>query len=227
MKKSDNTTPHMSSEYDANIRKTVPYYDNFHEETLKLVKASGIDPALWLDTGCGTGNFIEKALAEFSGCTFVLADPSEEMMNIAKKKLETKKGWFRFLPPVATQDLKMSGTPDIVTAIQSHHYLQPQMRIKATGVCYNLLRKGGMYITFENIRPMTEKGIEIGKKYWKNFQVSSGKTEDTAEKHTDRFGKEYFPITIEEHLEILRTCGFKPAEIFWYSYMQAGFYAIK
>jgi tRNA (cmo5U34)-methyltransferase len=227
MPKNDNTTAHKSSEYDIQVRKTIPYYENIHSETIRFVKAVGIEPALWLDAGCGTGSFVEKALAVFPGATFVLSDPSEQMLKIAKKKLEKKKGWFRFIPPVTTQDLKMSGSPDIITAIQSHHYLQAQQRVRATAVCFNLLRPGGMYITFENISPMTEDGIKIGKKYWKSFQVSAGRTEKEADKHMERFGKEYFPITIEEHLALLRDCGFKAVEIFWYSYMQAGFYAIK
>jgi tRNA (cmo5U34)-methyltransferase len=48
-----------------------------------------------------------------------------------------------------------------------------------------------------------------------------------AEKNADRFGKEYFSVTIVEHLELLRGAGFYTVEIFWVSYMQAGFYAVK
>jgi tRNA (cmo5U34)-methyltransferase len=47
------------------------------------------------------------------------------------------------------------------------------------------------------------------------------------EPHFERFDSEYFPITIEEHLKLLRACGFKTVGLFWYSYMQAGFYGIK
>lgn len=222
-----NLTSYSAGEYDGNIEKTIPYYGIIHGEILKFVHSSGIEPSLWLDTGCGTGSFVEKALALFPGATFVLSDPSAEMMDTAKKRLERKKGWFRFLPPAPTQNLKMSGTPDIITAIQAHHYLQPQQRIDATLVCYNLLKEGGLYITFENIKPVTGEGIELGKKYWKDFQVSAGRSEKEAKKHLERFGNEYFPITVEQHLSMLRDCGFRSVELFWYSYMQAGFYCIK
>ena len=36
-----------------------------------------------------------------------------------------------------------------------------------------------------------------------------------------------FPITIEQHLEMLKNAGFKSVNILWVSYMQAGFWAIK
>lgn len=42
-----------------------------------------------------------------------------------------------------------------------------------------------------------------------------------------RRGTEVLPITIEEHLCLLKECGFKSADILWTSYMQAGFFAIK
>jgi tRNA (cmo5U34)-methyltransferase len=48
-----------------------------------------------------------------------------------------------------------------------------------------------------------------------------------AEKHAARFNSEYFPVTVQEHLTLLRETGFKTAELFWKSHMQAGFYAIK
>ena len=39
MKKvSDNKTPHKSSEYDVNVRKIIPFYEYFHQQTIDLVK---------------------------------------------------------------------------------------------------------------------------------------------------------------------------------------------
>ncbi len=99
----DNSTPHPASKYDAQIRNTIPYYDNFHAETIHFIKAMGMSPKLWLDTGCGTGSLIEQAFDVFKETTFILADPSPEMMNEAKKKLQNKKEggglgfWIPFL----------------------------------------------------------------------------------------------------------------------------------
>ena len=48
-----------------------------------------------------------------------------------------------------------------------------------------------------------------------------------AEEHAKRFNNEYFPISVEEHLNLLKETGFKNVNLFWLSHMQAGFYAIK
>jgi tRNA (cmo5U34)-methyltransferase len=226
---SDNATPHPASKYDAQIRNTIPYYDNFHAETIKFIKATGIRPRFWLDTGCGTGLLVDQAFGIFKETVFILADPSPEMMNQAKNKLHNKAedGRVRFLDPVSTENLSLKSEFDVITAIQSHHYLSKTKREQATRTCYGLLKNKGLYITFENIRPSSKKGIENAKKYWSAFQLSKGKDTEAVRNHMKRFDSEYFPITEEEHLKLLKTCGFQTVELFWYSYMQAGFYCIK
>jgi tRNA (cmo5U34)-methyltransferase len=230
MTKKDNSTPYQSELYDTHVVDTLPYYDSYHQETINLIKALPFKPELWLDTGCGTGSLVQNALLEFSDTEFLLLDPSEAMIKQAKLKLTEKNSErLRFLKPSPTQDFsqELDKKPDIITAIQCHHYLSPDDRVKAIEVCYNLLKEEGAFVTFENIRPLTDNGIEIGKKYWKNFQLDHGKDTEEIEQHLDRFDVEYFPITIEDHLSILRNAGFKTVELLWYSYLQAGFYCIK
>jgi len=226
----DNTTPHKAIEYDTNIIKTIPYYQCFHKETINLIKSYNNKCEKWLDIGCGTGILLKKAQDSFKDTKFILADPSEEMINIAKNKFhDHQKGKIDYIPGCFSQDLQnyIKEEVDVITAIQVHHYLKSEDRQKATRNSFNLLKKGGIYITFENIRPISEKGIEIGLDRWGNFQLDKGKSEEEVINHRSRFNKEYFPITILEHLELLRTIGFKSYEIFWSSYMQCGFYAIK
>lgn len=226
MQKPDNLTSHLSSEYDSKIENTIPYYSFFHREILNLIESMDINPVVWLDTGCGTGNLVEKALQKFPSTAFIMADPSADMLDRAKKKLDSCNR-VTFLEPTPSQDISLSNPVDVVTAIQSHHYLSEDERYKAVKSCYHNLKENGVYVTFENIRPLTKDGTEIGKEYWKRFQISGGKTVEDAENHIRRFGVEYFPLTIEEHLSLLQKIGFKVVEMFWYSYMQAGFYCIK
>jgi len=227
MTKTDNASAHIAAEYDQEIRRTIPYYDCFHDETISLIEAVVPEPENWLDTGCGTGTFIEKAAKAFPKTCFVLADPSMAMLSIAHGKLGASSKRIKVLEPCGTQDIAPGAKFDVISAIQSHHYLSNYERAKATKVCFDHLKNGGVYVTFENIRPASEKGTDIGKARWRNYQTSEGKDVDTAEKHINRFGVEYFPITVDEHLSLLRKAGFSVVEMLWYSYMQAGFYAIK
>ncbi len=57
--------------------------------------------------------------------------------------------------------------------------------------------------------------------------MDNGRTEQEADQHIARYGKEFLPITAEGHLNALAQAGFSVVELFWFSQMQAGFYAIK
>ncbi len=58
----DNSSSHSSEDYDLQISDTIPYYESFHDETLNIVKTILKEPKIWLDTGCGTGTLVKKAI---------------------------------------------------------------------------------------------------------------------------------------------------------------------
>ena len=216
--------------YDSHITATIPYYQAFNHEIVNLVRAAGKEPVLWLDTGCGTGNLVGQAAKVFLHTRFILADPSAEMLQEAKQKMQNDAIVnCQILAPCATQEVSLpqGESPDVISAVLCHHYLDKQGRKNATERCFRLLTGGGLYITFENIRPLSGDGTEIGLANWQRFQIGRGKPAEAATSHIKRFGIEYFPITMEEHLSLLKKTGFKTVELLWFSYLQAGFYAIK
>ena len=169
-----------------------------------------------------------KAVKCFENTRFVLADPSEAMLCIAKEKFSgCDKLKVEYLL-AGTHDINcLQGSFDVITAIQAHHYLDTETRKKATVNCFRMLKDDGIYITFEISRPNTEKAIQIGLKQWQQFQLKQGKSIEDVKGHIKRFGVEYFPISIERHISLLHEVGFSTVEILWTSRMQAGFYAIK
>ncbi len=225
---SGNRAPHPPEDYDAQIVRTIPYLDLMHQETINLASSLDRPPTLWLDTGCGTGTLVRTALDRLPHTRFLLADPSEQMLDRARKKLAGEER-VQFLRPTGTQGLMglIDKSPDVITAIQCHHYLSKVERKKAVEVCFESLQEGGLFVTFENIRPFTARGIEIGKRNWGRFQSEMGKSAAEVNTILARLDKEYFPITAEEHLALLREAGFRTVELFWYSHMQAGLYGLK
>ena len=200
----------------------------FIRRTINFILSLNPNIEKWLDTGCGTGTLVKKSQSIFPNTKFYLTYPSSGMLEQAKNKLE-KLSNITILNPIETKELPIeyNNSFDIITAIQAHHYMNREGRKKSTERCYDLLKKDGIFITFENTRPLTVDGIENNKNYWKQFQLKEGKEKMDVEKHISRFDKEYFPITVEEHLNMLREMRFKVVELFWYSYMQSGYYCIK
>ena len=220
----DNKTSQSAVLYDANVHKTIPRYHTFHDEAIELIRTMNPAPAAWLDTGCGTGTLIAKAAGCFDGVKFVAADPSSAMLEQTRAKLA---GLTVEYVEAGSEAFSMKNRFDVVTAVMAHHYLNSRERDAATKNCLDALKKGGVYVTFETIRPFSERGTEVGLQRWRTHQLSCGKAPEEVEKHISRYGIELLPISIENHLELLRRTGFSIVEILWASGLQAGFYAVK
>lgn len=220
----DNKSAYNSSVYDENIVSTLPYYREYHNQIIDLVKAMGTKDINWLDTGCGTGTLASRVLDSRDDVKFTLCDPSEQMLEIAQNKLC---GSDIRVFNIALQMMTFDSEFDVVTAVQSHHYLKPDERKTAVENCFRALKDNGVFITFENIRMTTEDSDKIALKRWENFLSDHLKDPDIVKMYIDRRGVEVFPITIEEHIKLLREAGFKSVDVLWTSYLQAGFWAIK
>lgn len=221
----DNSSAFNSAIYDSNINAVLPYYTEYNKQILDLADVIGMKNAKWLDTGCGTGNLAFAATEKFEDVKFTLCDPSAEMLEAAKSKLaECNNVEFR---NISLQKLDYKCEFDIVTAIQAHHYLRIEERKRAVKNCYEALKEGGMFVTFENIAMSTENSEKLAITRWKNYMLSHGRTEEQTKNHMKRRGTELFPITIEEHINLLKEIGFKSVDLLWSSYLQVGFFAIK
>ena len=221
----DNKTAFNVNQYDENVRKVIPFYDEINHQSLDLIRTYFGDRGLaLLDTGCGTGSFGLTACKYLPLSELVLCDPSEKMLADAKEKLQGDDCTFLCL---GSESLDLENRFDVVTAIQSHHYFDRDTRKKAVKNCFRALKDGGMFLCFENTAPFSETGIKIGLKRVEKFSLNAGRPLEEVLSHSARYNAEYFPITITEHLELLRKTGFRVAELFWHSYLQSGFYAIK
>lgn len=222
----DNKSSYNSFEYDSKINMTLPYYDEFHRQVIDVIRTMNLNKLNWLDTGCGTGKTARKALEELveMDIDFTLCDISNEMLNIARDILGDHGITYR---NISSQALDYSEQFDVVTAIQCHHYLSKTERKTAIENCYHALKENGIFITFENIRLENDKADLLAVKRWKNYMISNGKTKQEVREHAQRRGKVVFPITVAEHLDLLKNSGFQCAGLLWFSYMQAGFLAIK
>ncbi len=220
----DNKSAYNSNTYDNNVVNVLPYYNEYSNQIIDLVKAAKIKNPNWLDTGCGTGTLAVKVLEEIPNVKLTLCDPSVPMLEIAKEKLRGKDVEFF---NVATDGIDFKDKYDVVTAVQCHHYYDEEGRKIAVKKCYDALKESGIFVVFENIKMSTKESDDIALERWLDFLRKHGNTEEDVEMHRARRGIEVHPIMIEEHLKLLKECGFKSVNLLWTSYLQAGFWAIK
>ena len=217
-------TAFSAEEYDAKIRQTLPFYEEFYEQVINVLDISGKKSVSWLDVGYGTGKMYEAARERISIQEFIFTDISEKMLAVAKGRFQAEKNRFKQMSALELEDKEKY---DVITAIQVYHYLSETDRKSAVMKCWQALRAGGIFFTFENIAPNSEVGKQIILDRWKRYQIKNGASEKEADTHIKRYGAGYFPITVESHLELMRSCGFQAVELIWMSCMQAGFMGVK
>ena len=221
---SDNKSAFNSNEYDRKIKQTLPYYNEFYEQVIELVKVFHNSAITWLDIGCGTGKMGSIALENIELEKLVFCDSSDEMIRIAKERFQRFNTEFSVCD---IQNLEYTDEFDVITAIQVNHYLQMEERKIALQKCYKALKENGLFISFENFSPFTDVGKIVYLEKWKRYQIEQGKSFGESTKHIERYGKDYFPITLEEHLTLMRNSGFRAVEILWLSNIQVGIWGIK
>lgn len=220
----DNKSAFDAKEYDIKIKQTLPYYDAFYEQVMDLVKVCKHDALRWLDVGCGTGKMAELVFQNVEVETFTFCDCSAEMLEITKKRFSHPNTDFIICD---VQKLSYINDFDVVTAIQVNHYLQKEERKIALQKCYEALKETGLFISFENFAPFSKIGKKIYLDKWREYQIQQGKSPLECDRHINRYEKDYFPISLTEHLELLHNCGFKVVEILWISNMQVGIWGMK
>lgn len=219
-----NSTPFDVTEYDRQIKITLPFYEEMMQQIVDIVRLLDLQALQWLDVGCGTGKIAGTVLQNFNIDKMVCIDVEHEMLQKAEilcndEKVEFLQGDIR--------ELTYQEMFDIVTAVQVNHYFREDERMAAIKKCYTALKENGIYISFENFAPDSQEGAGLYLERWKEFQIANGKTEEEADLHIKRYGQSYFPIPISESVRLLKNCGFRMVEILWVSYMQAGILAKK
>lgn len=221
---SDNKSAFDSNQYNKKIRQTLPYYDEFYKQVIELIQSFHYQNISWLDVGCGTGEMGKFVFQELQPKRYVFHDCSEKMIQISKERFKEKNAEFTICD---IREMSYSDEFDVLTAIQVNHYFHKGERYIALQKCYNALKENGMLITFENFAPYTDIGKDIYLEKWKQYQINQGKSNEESKIHIERYGKDYFPITISEHIELMKKCGFRAVEILWLSNMQVGLWGIK
>ena len=220
----DNISAFNTMEYNTKIKQTLPYYDEFYKQVIELVKTFHSGAVRWLDVGCGTGKMGSVAFENVALEKFVFSDCSEKMIKIVKERFDFENTEFVVCD---AKELDYVNEFDVITAIQVNHYMNETSRKAALMKYYAALKNNGLFISFENFAPFTDLGKSIYLERWKRYQLEQGKSLEECNKHIERYGKEYFPISLSENIELMKNCGFKIVEILWISNMQVGLWGIK
>jgi len=110
----------IAKEYDATRRKFIPCFDGFYETATKIILSNIKPPARVLDLGAGTGLLTYFWHKECPSAEYVLADISDEMLEVSKKRFAGL-GNIKHIVMDYTKALSEGGFDIIISALSIHH----------------------------------------------------------------------------------------------------------
>ena len=78
----------VAQEYDANRKKFIPCFNDYYENTTKLIVSNIGNPKRVLDLGAGTGLLSYFWYQQCPSAEYVLVDIADEMLNVARKRFD-------------------------------------------------------------------------------------------------------------------------------------------
>ncbi|MEM6755115.1 MAG: class I SAM-dependent methyltransferase [Cyanobacteria bacterium P01_C01_bin.38] len=225
----DKNAPIAGSEYDNMARLALPGYDAMHQMTLACLEAKLPNEANLLVVGAGTGMELVRFGKGNSKWQFLGVDPSENMLAIAKDKIQQHglseqvklfQGYTNDLPDTsiydaATSILVMHFIPDDGRKLAFLESISQRMKSSSTFILVDIFGEKGT----DDFKDM----ISLMKKFWEEAGISEAKTAEILE----TMEKGVYPISEARVLELLQQAGFGKVIRFYTGLWVGGWMAVK
>ena len=204
----------IAKEYDVNRRRFIPCFDDYYEQTTKLIVSNIDAPQSVLDLGAGTGLLTYYWFKECRNAEYVLVDIADEMLDISRKR-------FAGLANIHHQVLDYTvqfpvGEFDTIISALSIHHLDDIQKNKLFQRVYETLPVGGVFVNYDQFcagTPMMDKWFDS---YWEKQLYRSGLTDRDIElwKERRKLDKE---CSVDKEICMLRKNSFSAVKCL-YSY---------
>jgi tRNA (cmo5U34)-methyltransferase len=201
----------QSGGYDSFIRHLVPDYDIFNNLTAELLSFNNDDSRV-LDIGCGTGETMLSIKNVFPNVQGMCIDISEAMVDAAREKLKKHYGIEFVCSDIA--DLACKEKFDAVVSVLVLHNIQTtDERVSVYRKIFDLLAKGGIYISVDVIKSDTPDVQAHYIRKWRQFMLTHISEEEVDGKWLSLHASKDKPVTPHAMEEMLHQVGFEGFEI--------------
>jgi tRNA (cmo5U34)-methyltransferase len=214
--------------YLARLREALPMHHPQIEIMIRLIATARTPVARFLDLGCGDGILGAALLERFPLAHGVFADASDDVLQIARTKLQP------YSPQLAFLTLDLGGETwqntvapygpfDVVVSGYAIHHLPDRDKRRVYRAIHALLRPGGRFINIEYVAAPSVAGEDMFMAYLIDHAYAAapqygsmmtqtqvtGAVEDLMHRPDDR------PALVEEQCAWLRALGFADVDCYF------------
>lgn len=196
----------VAQEYDANRKRFIPCFEDYYDNTTRLIASNIKEPKCFLDLGAGTGLLTYFWYKQYPSTKYVLVDIADEMLNIARKR-------FNGIDNISYQILDyLKELPndnfDVIASALSIHHLENNQKQELFNKIYDKLPEGGLFINYDQFCAGHDEIDNWINLYWENQLANSGLTDHDISLWNER-KKLDRECSVEEEIEMLYKSKFK------------------
>ena len=157
----------MAETYDRLCRRTVPMYDLYQEEMLRIAGERGA-PRCVVDLGAGSGILLDRALDAWPDAQGVWIDSSEPFQEVSRRRLGRHRERVTYILASMEEDWE-SRTPrpvDVVVSMSAIHHLTREEKRDLVARCFCLLEPGGWLLNTDEMRSPDRDAYLASMRYW-------------------------------------------------------------
>lgn len=216
--------------YDKSIRYFCGAYEEIFNLTYCCLKGNVVDNAKILIVGAGSGMEISVFSPLSPNWDLFGVDPSGDMLNIARKKINDNNLTSEIkLIKGYVDDLEKAEIFDGATCILVMHFLNEEaQKLKLLKSIYQRLKPGSPFVLVDGFGDPTDTEFQENLKAWKQYPLMKGVKESIVEKtFNDVIGEMVHFIPEKEIRNLLEMTGFKKICKFYSGFCYGGWLGFK
>lgn len=201
-------------DYDRQIRRLVPHYDELVDEGMALLATLVAPDACVLDLGCGTGRLAATVLERLpSSARVVCLDVEPKMLDEARKRLAAVGPRATFVQGSFFDALPRCDA--VVASLSLHHVRGLDAKTDVYRAIFESLPSGAPFLALDATVSDDPELAKLTFARWAQHMITHGIDEAAAYRYFDDWARDehYFPL--REELAALVRAGFARPECFW------------
>jgi tRNA (cmo5U34)-methyltransferase len=202
-----------SAEYDKEIRRFIPSYDEMIEEAASATSDLTPGDGTVLDLGAGTGALSARIGQRLPNAELILLDCDNAMLEQARRRLSSMRNRIKF--QVGSFEEALPSCNAVVAALALHHVRNLGAKTAVYRGIRTALSGDGVLVVADVTLPSSSLLADRNRKRWAHHLIEQGDTEKQAYARFEEWAEEDRYFSIEEELGALHAAGFERAEVVW------------
>ena len=207
----------MASEYDNDIIRIIPHYNELIKALLNTIEFNNEKKIKVLELGSGTGILTKLIKERFLNSKITSIDLSHSMVEKAKENLKEYEDDITFKIGDFTKIELGEGYDVVISSLAIHHIEANQEKIELFSRIYDSLKEDGIFYNGDVLLGSYEHVKYLNSEIFKTHLKNNLTEEEIAEINSNAKEVDY-PSTLFNQLNWLERVGFRDIEVIWKYY---------